>query len=287
MITKLILVEGIPGSGKSTFARRIADYYTSQGIKTNVFNEGAFHPADLAWQACIPVEKLDRVLAPYASIRDEIDKHVHIEGDYAVIPYVQVKTDDTSFYRDMEHHEVYDNRVARDLFSELHERRWHQFGQTAEKASEMNVFECAFLQNHVSELLYFHLADIDEIKGHLYELVKNVSLLSPVLVYLSPSDVRSTIERIARQRVSQNGSWIDGLIRYLAKTPYGKLNGINGFDDVVSLMEKRKVIELEIIRTLPLKTIILDKHDQDWEQMWHMLQKQLPVCLEEDRQGSQ
>jgi len=42
------MVEGIPGSGKSTFAQKIEEFYTKHNLKANLYNEGSFHPADLA-----------------------------------------------------------------------------------------------------------------------------------------------------------------------------------------------------------------------------------------------
>jgi len=33
MKTKLVMIEGIPGSGKSTYAKRLADFYTDKEIK--------------------------------------------------------------------------------------------------------------------------------------------------------------------------------------------------------------------------------------------------------------
>ncbi len=65
MNTKLILVEGIPGSGKSTFARRIAGHYQALGQTVRLYNEGDYHPADVAWNACIPLAGLEQALAPF------------------------------------------------------------------------------------------------------------------------------------------------------------------------------------------------------------------------------
>ena len=85
MHSKLILVEGIPGSGKSTFAQKIADCYSTRGQKTNLYTEGDYHPADLAWNARLPLEELDNILAPYSAFRADIDKNTHIEdGSYPI-----------------------------------------------------------------------------------------------------------------------------------------------------------------------------------------------------------
>lgn len=277
MKNKLILVEGIPGSGKSTFAKRIFDFYTKGGLKTTLYNEGGFHPADLAWNACIPVEILDSVLAPYESFRDEIDKNTHIEDDYAIVSYTQVKTENKAFFKDMESHEVYDNRVPFEVFETLHRKRWSAFCEQAKPKDEITVFECAFLQNHVSELLLLQLADIEAMKQYFNTLIHTVIELSPVMIYLSQPDVKETIQRIASQRVFEHGAWIDGFIHYTENTPYGKLHAIKGFDGVIQSLEKRKSIELEIIKSLPIETIVLENPNYNWEILWKDLEEKLPV----------
>jgi hypothetical protein len=271
------MIEGIPGSGKSTFAKRIASFYTERGLRTNLYNEGDYHPADLAWNACIPVEQLESVLVPYANFRDEINKNIHIEDGFAVVSYSKVKTDNETFFRDMESREVCDNRVPFEVFETLHRKRWEAFSKHAKSKDELTVFECAFLQNHIWQLMLWQLADIETIKQYFSKLIQTVTELSPVLVYLSQSDIRETVERVARQRVSEHGSWIDGFIGYTENTPYGKRHGLKGFDGLIELLETRKSTELKVIESLSIETIILENSNFDWDNQWTELKKKLPV----------
>ena len=268
MKTNLILVEGIPGSGKSTFAKKIANFFSNNGLKANLYNEGTFHPADLAWNACIPIKTLDVILAPYESIKSEIDKNTHIEDDYAIVSYMQVKTENTDFYKDMESYEVYNNRVSFDIFNGLHRKRWDTFNKQAKEKNELNIFECALLQNHVNELMLFHLAEIDTIKMHINAMIQTVTDLSPNIIYLSQPSVKETIERVAKQRISEHVKWVDRVNSFHENTPYGKLHGVKGFNGTVRIFEERKRIELEIISSLPCNTIILDNPDYDWDGLW-------------------
>ncbi|WP_017417227.1 zeta toxin family protein [Clostridium tunisiense] len=50
MDNKLILVEGIPGAGKTTTARRIKKRLISEGKNVILYEEGMSHPADMAWK---------------------------------------------------------------------------------------------------------------------------------------------------------------------------------------------------------------------------------------------
>lgn len=277
MKTKLIMVEGIPGSGKSTFAKRIADHYQNQGITVNLYNEGGFHPADLAWNACIPMDQLESTLAGYASFREEIDKNTQIEDGYAILSYTQVKTDDQAFYKDMERHEVYDGRVPRQVFNNLHIKRWKSFGEKAKQKDELTIFECAFLQNHVNDFMQFDLADAGTMKEPFSNLIRTVEHLFPLLIYLSQPNIRETIERVAKERIFPEGRWIDGIILYNESTPYGRFHGRQGLEGTILSFEDRQLAELELIASLPIQSIVLENPDYNWEKLWQALIEHLPV----------
>ena len=276
MHSKLILVEGIPGSGKSTFAQKIADCYSTRGQKTNLYTEGDYHPADLAWNARLPLEELENILAPYSVFRADIDKNTHIEDGYAIISYTHVTTGTPEFYKAMEDREVYDSRIPFPEFRELIHKRWLAFGTQAKAKDELTIFECAFLQNQVTELMLMQLADTETMKQYFNDLISTVLPLSPVLFYLSQTNVRETITRVAKQRVSEYGSWIDALIQYMENTPYGRKHGINGFDDVIRILEIRQQTELEIIRALPIRTHILENSSYGWDALWKKAESCLP-----------
>lgn len=275
MKSKLILVEGIPGSGKSTFAERIAAYYTGRGLTADLYTEGRYHPADLAWNAYIPAEDLDRVLAPFRSFRDEIEANTRREDGFAILSYTQVPSGTPAFFKAMEEHEIYDGRIPFSRFREILSKRWYSFGKEAAEKNAVTVFECAFLQNQVNELMLIRLADIETMKRYFQELLLTVLPLSPVLVYLAQSDVKETVARAAAQRVSGDNSWIDGFICYMENTPYGKKHGIRGFDGVIRVLEERQKAELEIIRSLPVPGIVLENTCYDWEALWEELESKL------------
>lgn len=50
MNSRLILVEGIPGAGKTTTARKIKEKLIDEGKEAILYEEGMSHPADMAWE---------------------------------------------------------------------------------------------------------------------------------------------------------------------------------------------------------------------------------------------
>jgi len=276
METKLIMVEGIPGSGKSSFARRIAQYYEKQDVKVNLYNEGDYHPADLSWCAYVSKEEYGQILARYAGYADAIKAKTVFEGDYAIIAYTKIIMDSYDFYEDMERYELGDSRTDFDRFTDIYRKRWKAFAEKAAQEDALNVFECVFFQNHVNELLFYRLKDIPFMIAYFNQLADAVKTLNPVLVYLNQPDVKTTIERVAKERVHPHMNWIDQVMEYIEHTPYGKLHNRKGLDGALQCFEERRQTELTLIKKLPLKTILLDNYDYDWERMWQELARQLP-----------
>lgn len=269
MKTKWILIEGIPGSGKSTSAKKIAKWYQNQGISVNLYIEGQLHPADLGWNACIPVPEYDRILDKYALLSNDIKLNTVFEGSHAIVAYTQVKTENWEFYKELENFEVYDGRVPDEVFYSLHYDRWNRFALNTQEKDEINIFECAFMQNHVNELLFWRNTDEKTIIDHHNRLIGMVKSLNPTLIYLSQPDIKETIQRIAEERVSPDGdNWIDRCIAYCENSTFGKKHGIKGFDGIMEFFTMRKRIEMDILAQLPIPYVIIENPDYNWEGVW-------------------
>ncbi len=131
MKTKLVLVEGIPGSGKSTIAKKIHAHFRENGFNSRVYNEGDLNPADLSWHACLPVAEFNNLLNEYPLEKDAILTQTVFEDDYAIVAYTKIQTENKDLYPLFERYEVFDNRVPFELYRDLHFRRWSDFGKKA------------------------------------------------------------------------------------------------------------------------------------------------------------
>jgi hypothetical protein len=266
---RLILVEGIPGSGKTTISRKIAEQL-SEYKKTIYYEEGDSHPADLAWCACIPTEHFDDIIKRFPAYEAPMKQYMYQESGYIIVPYTRFSIEDPSFYQLMESYEVYDNRVGLDTFVDLHTKKWISFNEKARSVDEFTVFECAFLQNHINELLLFHCCSEDVIENYLLNLIMTVKDLNPVMIYLSQPNVYETIRRVSASRVNENGEkiWMERVNNYISEGPYGKLHHLQGFDGMVDYFAERKRIELKVMQSLPIEKYIIENKDYHWEQVW-------------------
>lgn len=62
MESRLILVEGIPGAGKTTTAKDLRDKLINEGKDVILYEEGMSHPADMAWNAYLNEEEYNTFL---------------------------------------------------------------------------------------------------------------------------------------------------------------------------------------------------------------------------------
>lgn len=270
MDTKLLLIEGIPGSGKSTISKRIHAYLEEKGIRSQLFNEGDLHPADLAWHACVPAGEFADLLAKHPGDREAVMRQTTMEEDYAIVAYTHIDTDNQELRRLLETYEVYDNRVPFERFGELHLQRWERFARSAAAEVGITLFECAFLQNHINELLLFQLADESAILAYMSRLLTTVLALNPVLLYLSQPDVRGTIEKVGDVRVNAQGEkeWLNACIAYIERSPFGKNRGLRGIEGSIAYFEQRKASELALLSKLPLTSYVVKNAERNWEKVW-------------------
>jgi uridine kinase len=281
MTNRLILVEGMPGSGKTTISTKIKDHLINKGLNVILYNEGDFHPADMAWNALFTKEEYDNLIKENKEYEQVIKENSVLEDDYVIVSYTKLdlSKNNNELMKNFEGHEVYDGRVSFETFKNIHLTRWKKFSdEMKESENEIVIFECAFLQNHINELLAVHEKDVQFIKEYLKELIETVKGLNPKLIYLNQDSVKETLSRVAKERISDNKEmhqdWIDMIIEYFQNSNYGNHNNIKGLDGVVRYFEKRQEIELKVIDNLSIDQCIITNYDYDWEAIINKITKE-------------
>jgi cytidylate kinase len=282
MKNRLILVEGMPGSGKTTISKKIRDYLIDKGLEVELYNEGDLHPVDLAWNALLTKEEYKSLIKNNKEFENVLKENSIFEDDYVIVAYTKLGLykDQNDLMKYFESHEVYDGRVSLDMFKEIHLRRWRKFGQEMKKSKDkVVIFECAFFQNHINELLAVHEKDIHYIMQYLKELLETVLDLNPKLIYLNQSSVRNTLDRVAKERVSENKEvypdWIDLVTDYFKNSNYGKSNNVNGFDHIVEYFKKRQELELKAIEKLSINSFVVDNSNYDWDNIIKIIKEEI------------
>ena len=269
---KLYLVEGIWGTGKTTTSYHLKEQLEYTGRRVKLYTEGMLHPADMALQAYLTMSEYFDLLYNAESIwkisnrtvtKEEIVECIttqsRIEEDHAIVAYTKINFPEPCFYSlydDLAAREVYDGRLCLKEFKALHLKRFKNFCKWALDSTNTSfIFECAFLQNPITELMGFYDLDDDYILAYLTELLSTIMPLNPKLIYIEPDSIEACLRQTASIRIDnhpEGPSWMDQMISYIENTNYGKLHNLYGFDGLVNFLENRLRLEKLTLNTLPI-----------------------------------
>lgn len=263
---KNIFVEGIQGSGKSTLLRFIAGSCPQlQGMQ-----EGDYSPVELAWCAYMNEREWEEALRRFPFLSDEIKKHTHREDNMLVVCYTKISTDHREFYNWMEQFEIYNGRVPFGRFREIIQRRYAAFHE------DSCLFECAFLQNIVEDLILFHEKRDEEIMDFYRELYALMPQKKLLFFYLYSDDIAGNIRHAAGERQTPQGAWLDIVLEYFRTSPYGKRTGADTFDQLIAHFAHRQQLEMRILKEIVRDGVYL-LPSKEWKK------EDVLSCLEENK----
>lgn len=237
-----VFIEGIQGMGKSTLLQEIA----GKRPEYRVCREGDYSPVELAWCGWMDQEQYGGVLERYGAIRGQIEANTFREGEHYIVTYTRIITDIPGFHRDLEQYEIYNGRKTLQELEQIIFTRYGQFQGSG------YLFECAFLQNIVEDLILFHQLSDEEILDFYRRLYAIMPRDHFRLLYLYSDKIAENIKIIQRERSDDQGNqlWYPLMIEYLANSPYGKAHGYRDFEDLISHLKHRQQVELRIIREI-------------------------------------
>lgn len=267
MTTKLIIVEGMWGSGKSTTAQLIDDHLTKSGVDTRLYLEGDLdHPADYDQVACFSRDEYKQFLQRHLQAAGIIQSITETKDRYCFIEYGKLKqrlgellADEV--LADIARYDIYDGVLPLDRHCEVQLDRWREFVRGQREKETVMIFECCFIQNPLSAMLGRYDASERSIVDYVLELGNIIRPLNPALIYFHPGDVRTALARTFEER---SPGWRDGVIEYYTRQGYGKSHGLSGFDGLVEFLRLRTDIELKIVQQLTLRKLIVKNDDLNW-----------------------
>ena len=262
MQTKLIIVEGLPSSGKSTAAKFAAGVTGGKCFDEDCGN----HPADYEFHSFLS----ENVLKEFSDCEQKIilSNAFKKAGVYAV-PLTAVKGE---LFDKLLQYKIYDfldweteRRVMLD--------KWKEFAEIY--SGGIYVFNCVLMQNPMCETMMRFNFDSVVSKEYINEICEIVKPLSPVVIYLKNDDIESSIRSAVKERGQE---WLDAVIDYHCNGGYGKSNGLKGLNGYIKALEECQKRELKILESLPVKRLILDNPQRDWNKSYAVLTEFFKEC---------
>jgi hypothetical protein len=262
---RLIIIEGIPGSGKTNAAQFIAEWLEAYGFESALYLEGDWsHPADFESFACLNARQFQELKNQFPQYISFLDQQVTVQDSDYFFKYRWIEQEyadqvSSALIRALARYEIYELPI--DEFRRLLLQRWRSFANLAYQENRIYVFECCFLQNPLTMYLGRNAESIVASQDFILEIAEIIRHLDPCLVYLNPGDVETTLSRVAKTRPP---AWLDFVIAYHTQQGHGKVQGWQGFEGLVKFYEMRQRVELGLLAQLPFP--LLKVQHTDWDE---------------------
>lgn len=233
-------VEGLQGSGKTTLVHKIYEDHPDHTL----VKEGDHSPLELAWCAYLDEKTYQEILDLYPDMKQIIKENTYCEGNRKIVTYTRIRTDDRRFYQDLEKYEIYNGRVSYEDFRSTILSRFKAWDQ------DKMIFECSLFQNIVEDMILFRCMTDEEIIDFYKEIRNVLKDKEYKIVYLKTDDIRSNLDVIRKERSDESGNelWFPAMMGFFNDSPYAKMNGLKGEDDLIDHFRHRQDLELKICK---------------------------------------
>lgn len=262
MAAKLIIVEGLPGSGKSTTAQQIYDILKDKGINPELYSEGNYnHPADFDGVAYFNSEDFDILKQAYPTSIDVLNKIKIKYQNGFLIPYrkaieEQQITFDHELFNDITKNDIYELPI--EIHKKLILSRWNDFVINYTDEDKIVIFECCFIQNPITVSMIRNNSPKEIVMSYIKSLAEIIIPLEPVLVYVEQESFPKSFNKAVAERPKE---WIDGFTHYYTNQGYGLCNNLKGLNGVIEILEARIKIEREIYDSLKIIKYKIDNSE--------------------------
>jgi len=269
---KLIIIEGIPGVGKTTTASFIKECLDKRNIRSNLYKEGDLnHPADYESVACLNKLEYLNLKSNFRKYEDILNKYVKMKNEDFFFHYRKMNNDcnfclSKELLKELATYDVYNLPIEK--YSRLCKEKWLGFAKESKTKDLINIFECCFLQNPLTTLLAYHNASRTYIKEYIKMLTEIIQELNPILILLHQENVKATFDKVKKERPKE---WLDFVIKYVTTQAYGKEKQLEGYVGLIDFYTVLSKLELKIFKSLELEKLIIKNPELNWHDNYNKI----------------
>ncbi|KAA0797037.1 hypothetical protein GM610_11070 [Bacillus tropicus] len=280
MNVKLIIVEGLPGFGKSTTAKLINEILSQNKIEVELFLEGNLnHPADYDGVSCFNKFEFDRLVSNSGDFKEVLLKRVLKKGSNYLLPYRKIKNEfgdqfSDELCNDISRNDIYELPFDKNV--ELIADKWNDFAEIALEDDKVYIFECCFIQNPLTIGMIKYGEQKEKIINYVMKVAKIIENLNPMLFYVEQDDLEFSFRKALKER---NPEWSTGIVDYYTNQGYGKEHNHSGVEGAIKVLEARRNLELEIFDMLKMKKEKINNTKYEIDSYRSMLKDKLTIQM--------
>lgn len=254
-VSGIVMLEGIPGTGKSTTAADLAAWLSGRGVDAAHWPEGrADHPVDFEHVSLVSEQWLQHLREEDPESWRAVRGHAERYPEGWVVRHTDRLEAADAVVQRIRGWDAYDGSIAPDVHAQALSESWRRYG-CGVPAAAVQVWECVLIQNPVCAFIARFDRPPGDLASHVRQLTAAVAGHHPMLVYLDPGDPEPVLRRVAEERPEW---WLDFVIRYHTAQGYGLRKGLRGFEGYVEFMRMRRQVELELLPHLEVPTLVVD-----------------------------
>ncbi|MEI5923981.1 hypothetical protein ACK3XG_12125 [Bacillus sp. TD10] len=280
MNTKLIIVEGLPGFGKSTAAKLISEILSQNKIEVELFLEGNLnHPADYDGVSCFNKFEFDRLLSNSGDFKKVLLKRVLKKESNYLLPYRKIKNEFGDQFSDELFNAIFKNDIYELPFDknvELIADKWNDFAESALEDNKVYIFECCFIQNPLTIGMIKYGEQKEKIINSVMKIAKIIENLNPMLLYVEQDNLEFAFRKALKERTP---GWSTGIVDYYTNQGYGKEHNHSGVEGAIKVLEARRNLELEIFDMLKMKKEKINNTKYEIDSYRSMLKDKLTIQM--------
>jgi len=193
IMKQLILVEGLPGTGKTTTAQSIFERLAAKGEKATVLFEGDERiPCDFYEMAGIPIDEFAPFRARHSDIPDELWGISLQTSNYVYLRLDKCSDFVADAFRKWDMGDECNKQVGVAQYISCASERLDHWASSSMDNQDVVIIDSGFLQNPINELLFRNAAD-DEIRSFITGIAETLKPLHPFCLYLCRESAQAAV----------------------------------------------------------------------------------------------
>lgn len=252
---RLILVEGLPGTGKTTISRWLSDILVKKGEEVILLNEGDERiPCDFYETAGIPKDEFELLCINNPSTQAFLRENTLMTANYAFLRIDKCPDPIGEKIKRWDMGDEYNRQVTVAEYIPCALERLQYWVNANIQHQQIVVMDSGYLQNPINELL-FRRASNEEVCVFINAITSMLKLLNPICIYLRRNNAD---EAIAFAKKVKGADWAARIDKLLNQC---------GFENTF-----RQRFELELALLPHVEHIICHINGDDWAEAKKMIQ---------------